>query len=334
MHHRALEVLRWPWVTGLISGLTERGTGGGGLGREVFGIRFRNPVGLAAGFDKDGRALMAWQHLGFGHAEIGTITPRSQSGNDAPRLFRLPSHHALINRLGFPNLGAEAAARHFAQLRLAGAWPRIPIGINIGKQKETPLEEAARDYAICARRLRPFADYFAINVSSPNTPGLRTLLQADFLGPILDAVCAAAREGDGPARPQGIPVLVKVSPDMENDELAAVTRVCLERGAAGIIATNTTVSRPPGFDVREQGGLSGHPLRARSTEVIRFIHRETQGRLPIIGVGGITTATDAHEKLDAGAALVQLYTGFIYEGPLTVRRICEGLMRIAVARPS
>jgi dihydroorotate dehydrogenase len=274
---------------------------GAGEPRTVFGVRFPNPVGLAAGMDKDGRAIKAWPALGFGFVEVGTVTRHAQPGNPRPRLFRLPDERAIVNRMGFNNVGAEALA---ARLRALGP-PRVPLGISIGKSRVTPVEDAVEDYLASFRLLRPYADYVAINVSSPNTPGLRTLQDRAALNTLL----AALREA-GPAR-----LLVKIAPDLTEHAVAELLEVCLTHGVDGIIATNTTVEHHAG----EKGGLSGAPLAARALEVVTFVAGHTE--LPVIGVGGILTADDALRMFDAGASLVQLYTGLIYQGPGLVRDI-------------
>jgi dihydroorotate dehydrogenase len=284
----------------------------------VFGIRFPNPVGLAAGLDKDGRALPAWPALGFGFVEVGTVTRHAQPGNPRPRLFRLRESEAIINRMGFNNAGAHALA---TTLHRVGRLP-VPLGISLGKSKITPLDEAVDDYLVSLRALYRFGDYFAVNVSSPNTPGLRSLQGRDQLAALVSALVSEARAmaGAEPAKP----ILVKVAPDLTDPALAEVLDVCLEHGVAGVIATNTTLSReglPPGPRNDEAGGLSGRPLASRAREVVSFIHRQTGGRLPVVGVGGILDPAGALRLLDAGASLVQLYTGFIYRGPELVRQI-------------
>jgi dihydroorotate dehydrogenase len=294
-----------------------------GLEQELWGLRFPNPVGLAGGFDKSAHAPHAWASLGFGFAELGTITALAQPGNPPPRIFRLPEDEALINRLGFNNDGAAAVAE-----RLGRDWtpPTIPLGFNLGKSRATPLEEATADYARSLRALFPFADYIAVNVSSPNTPGLRDLQAEDHLARLLDELVRVNREC---ARDHGRPprpLLVKIAPDLGDEGIAAAVRVAIDGGAAGLIATNTTIGRQGlRAPVDEAGGLSGRPLRARSTQVVRIAHQAAAGRLPIIGVGGIFSADDAWEKLRAGASLVQIYTGLIYEGPLLARHIVHGL---------
>lgn len=294
--------------------------------REVFGLRFPNPVGLAAGFDKNAVAVPALAALGFGFIEIGTVTLHAQPGNPRPRLFRLPEDHALINRMGFNNEGAEAVAARLAQLPPLA----VPLGISLGKSKVTPLEDAAADYLGSLDLLYPFGDYFAVNVSSPNTPGLRALQERERLDALLAALIARLRERaaeEGRAVPKSL--LVKVAPDLEDAALDEVVAVALERGASGLIAVNTTLSRE-GLHASEAlrmqaGGLSGRPLLARALEVVAHLHAAAGDRLPIIGCGGIFTAEDAHRMLDAGAALIQLYTGFIYEGPLVARHIVRAL---------
>ena len=287
-----------------------------GLEREVFGLKFPNPVGLAAGFDKNALVLPAWEGLGFGFAEVGTITAKAQPGNPMPRLFRVPEIGGLINRMGFNNDGADAVAARLAKLRGTPRWPRIPVGINLGKSKITPIEEATDDYLYSFSRLRDLGDYFVLNVSSPNTPGLRSLQDR----PALDRLFATIQSANAGAKP----MLVKIAPDLTWEAIDDVLALVEAHRLAGIVATNTTVDQTPVPGHRRQtGGLSGIPVRARSTEIIRHIASRT--KLPVIGVGGIFSVDDALEKFDAGSALVQLYTGFIYEGPALVARICTGL---------
>ncbi len=279
--------------------------------RTVFGVRFPNPVGLAAGLDKDGRALPAWPALGFGFIEVGTVTRHAQPGNPTPRLFRLPASGAVVNRMGFNNAGAAALAVRLAAL---GPLP-VPLGVSLGKSKVTPLDEAVEDYVFSLRAVRPYADYLAVNVSSPNTPGLRALQDR----PALAGLLAALRAEAGPT-----PVLVKVAPDLTDHALGEVLEVCAEHGVAGVIATNTTVSREGVAPVEaalagEAGGLSGRPLAERAREVVTFVAKRSE--LPVIGVGGILVPDDALRLFDAGASLVQLFTGLVYAGPALVRRI-------------
>ena len=287
-------------------------------GREVdcFGLTFPNAVGLAAGMDKNAVALPAWPLMGFGFVEIGTVTARAQPGNAKPRVFRLPRQRALINRLGFNNEGAAAVAERLARWKASGRWPRVPVGINLGKSRATPLEHAADDYAESFRLLRGHGDYFAVNVSSPNTPGLRELQAADHLRGILRAL---RKEN-----PSGRPILVKIAPDLAGEDIDGIVSAGEEEGAAGWIATNTTIdhsSVPAGCD--EEGGLSGDPLRERATRVVRRV--AARAARPVIGVGGVSDAGSAREKLSAGAALVQLYTGLVYGGPALPRQIARGL---------
>ena len=280
---------------------------------DVFGVRFANPVGLAAGMDKNGVALPAWPALGFGFVEVGTVTAHPQPGNDRPRLFRLRDSEAIINRMGFNNAGAAALAQRLKTLGPLG----VPLGISLGKSKVTPLEEAVDDYLTSYQLLRPYADYIAVNVSSPNTPGLRTLQDKSALAALLGALA-------GPT-----PVLVKIAPDLTDSAISELLEVCLSSGAAGLIATNTTLGRD-GLAAADQpraaeaGGLSGRPLTERARKVVHFVHAETGGALPIIGVGGIVDPDNAARLFDAGAALVQLYTGFIYRGPALVKAVARG----------
>ncbi len=280
--------------------------------KRLFGVNFPNPVGLAAGFDKNGVALPAWEALGFGFIEIGTVTSKPQPGNPRPRIFRYAAEHALINRLGFNNDGADVIANRLRRLRESGRWPQVPVGINIGKSKATPLDEAPADYLHSFRRLRNFADYVVLNVSSPNTPGLRKLQEPESLSILLRAIRGENRT----ARP----LVVKISPDVSSAQLEEIISICEENQIAGIIATNTTLdhsSLPSERD--ETGGLSGAPLRAKSTELVRTI--AARSTIPVIGSGGIFDAESAREKMEAGAQLLQIYTGFIYRGPALLREI-------------
>ena len=292
------------------------------LARTVFGVTFPNPVGLAAGFDKDAVALPAWEALGFGFIEAGTITARAQPGNPKPRIFRVPEYTALINRLGFNNDGADAVAARLQRLKDSSAWPRIPVGINIGKSKVTPVEEATADYLLSFQRLQNFGDYFVLNVSSPNTPGLRALQDRAPLDQLLSHIQSRNTTAK--------PVLVKIAPDLEWTAIEEILALAQEHAVAGLIATNTTIDQGAlPAQLRRQGGLSGAPLRERSTEIVRFIAERSA--IPIIAVGGIMSADDALEKFDAGASLVQLYTGFVYEGPRLIRQICNALLARADA---
>ena len=297
----------------------------------VFGLQFPNPVGLAAGMDKHAEALPAWRSLGFGFSELGAVTWHAQPGNPAPRVFRAIPDAAVVNRMGFNNPGAEAVAQNLARWRTSGRWPDHPVGMNLGKSKITPLNEAARDYANSFRLLRPYVDFFVVNVSSPNTPHLRRLQDKSALDEILAAlqeVESRAAVGEPCAAK---PILVKVAPDLSFDALDEILELTGPRRVAGIVATNTTLARPQRDDpalqrvYAETGGLSGAPLRARSTEVIRHLFRQTRGAVPIIGVGGIFNAADAWEKITAGASLVQVYTGMVFEGPGIAKGIVAGL---------
>jgi dihydroorotate dehydrogenase len=292
----------------------------------VFGLEFSNPVGLAAGFDKNARILPMWRALGFGFAELGTITPRPQAGNPQPRLFRLPDDHAIINRMGFNNDGAEAIRTRLLDFLNSGLWPSMPIGINLGKQKETPLEKAPEDYAALLDSFLDLGDYFVVNVSSPNTPGLRELQEKSKLDELLGMVQSRVRSR---CLPHVRPVLMKVAPDLEYSQLDDVIELCLKHGLAGIIATNTTLSREGiKTQIEEAGGLSGKPLQKRATDFVRYIHGKVDGKLKIVGAGGIFSADDAYEKIKAGASLVQVYTGFVYEGPAMARNINRGLLKL------
>jgi len=295
-----------------------------GLEQTLFGVHFPNPVGLAAGFDKCAKLPHVWHHFGFGFAELGTITALPQAGNPKPRLFRLPGDAALINRLGFNNDGAEAAA---ARLRAAldNRPAPIPLGLNIGKSAATAIENAADDYRRSYALLATLADYVAINVSSPNTAGLRDLQNAGALTGIITAL----RDVELPNGHPHPPLLVKLAPDLDDAQLAATAEAALGAGVDGLIATNTTISRAAiaadAPHASEKGGLSGRPLARRSTEVVRRLRAITAGAVPIIGVGGIFDADDAFEKIRAGANLVQMYTGFVYGGPTAPRSVADGL---------
>lgn len=308
---------------------------------EVAGLRFPNPVGLGAGMDKLAAAVPAWAALGFGFSELGGVTWHAQPGNPPPRVFRAIADEAIVNRMGFNNPGAEALAQTLADWRKQGRWPRHPVGINLGKSKITPLDQAAEDYANSFRVLQAHADFFVVNVSSPNTPNLRQLQDKSALDEILAALNQVqqveAKTQSPESRPtlhaSRRPIFVKVAPDLSFEALDEILELAGPRHIAGIVATNTTITRPATSEpavqraYHETGGLSGKPLRARSTEVVRHLHRQTRGQLPIIGVGGIFTATDAWEKISAGASLVQVYTGLVYEGPGIARSIVCGLQQ-------
>lgn len=297
------------------------------LERNVFGLKFKNPVGLAAGFDKNGDTIAEMANLGFGFIEVGTVTPLPQPGNDKPRMFRLPPDGALINRMGFNNLGVDVLASRIATYRKTAEAAKNPviIGGNIGKNKVTPNKDAVKDYIKCFDRLFDVVDYFVVNVSSPNTPGLRALQEKEPLMNILNTL-QQRNSKNGISRP----ILLKIAPDLTDEQLNDIVEIVQETKIAGVIATNTTISREGLASderlVNEMGGLSGKPLTQRSTEVIRYLSQKSGGSFPIIGVGGIHSEEDAVEKLEAGAALVQLYTGFIYEGPGLIGRINKRLL--------
>jgi dihydroorotate dehydrogenase len=292
---------------------------------QVFGLRFPNPVGLAAGMDKWAQAVPAWRALGFGFNELGGVTWHAQPGNPAPRLFRAVADEAVVNSMGFNNPGAAAFAEALTRWKQQGRWPRHPVGVNLGKSKVTPLESAAEDYANTFRLLRPNMDFCVVNVSSPNTPNLRLLQDKSAL----DEILAALQQHNTGA--VATPILVKVAPDLSFQALDEILELAGPRHLAGIVATNTTITRPETGDARlrhiyaQPGGLSGRPLRQRSTEVIRHLYRQSRGAWPIIGVGGIFDAADAWEKITAGASLVQIYTSLIYRGPGVVKQIVTGL---------
>jgi dihydroorotate dehydrogenase len=320
IHHTVVRGLR----IGKPLGITRIGAIKSGEVAKVnaFGLEFDGPFGLAAGFDKNAVAIRALGDLGFSHVEIGTVTALAQPGNEKPRLFRLPADRALINRMGFNNDGAEAVADRLGELR-ARYGSNLPIiGVNIGKSKVTPVEAAADDYRTSARLLAPFADYMAVNVSSPNTPGLRSLQDVVALRPILQAVIEESL---------GLPVLVKIAPDLADEDIIAVAELALELGLAGVIATNTTISRDglktdaAKVAAMGAGGLSGAPLKKRSLEVLDLLAAHIAGRIAIVSVGGIETAEEARERIAHGATLVQGYSGFIYEGPLWARRVNRGV---------
>lgn len=296
------------------------------LERTVAGLKFANPVGLAAGFDKDGKFYKEMTSLGFGFIEIGTVTPLPQAGNEKPRLFRLPEDEALINRMGFNNDGVEAMVH---RLELRGKPEGVILGGNIGKNKVTPNEEAVNDYLICFDKLHDYVDYFVVNVSSPNTPGLRELQEK---GPLLKILSALKAANDKKTIQR--PIFLKIAPDLNNAQLDDIIDIVQTSGIAGVIATNTTIDRS-GLHTSEQevqkigaGGLSGKPVQARSTEVIRYLHDKSAAAFPIIGVGGIDSPQSAQEKLDAGASLIQVYSGMIYQGPSLIKDIKKYLVKV------
>jgi dihydroorotate dehydrogenase len=316
VHETAIATLetlsRFPWLLNVVPRFRDQK-----LSRELFGLHFPNPIGLAAGFDKNGRAIPAWEALGFGFIEIGTITAQGQVGNPRPRIFRIPEMEALINRLGFNNEGVEKIAVRLKELQLSSNWPKIPVGINIGKSKVVPIEEAASDYLRSFQRLQGLGDYFVLNVSSPNTPGLRRLQEKAAIGELFNAI---------QQQNQGKPLLVKIAPDLTHEQLDHILALAMEYQLSGIIATNTTTDQQAiPEERRQEGGLSGKPLRSRSLEILRRIKKHSS--LPVISVGGIMNADDAKERFDAGAELVQIYTGFVYRGPRLVREIARSMVK-------
>lgn len=290
----------------------------------LFGLKFENPVGLAAGFDKNAAYIDPLSDCGFGFIEIGTITPKPQPGNDKPRLFRLKADNAILNRMGFNNDGVEAAISKLQNR----SNKKLIIGGNIGKNKWTPNEEATQDYVICFEALFAYVDYFVVNVSSPNTPNLRALQEK---GPLLELLSTLQQLNE--AKAQQKPILLKIAPDLTDTQLDEVIEIVFETKIAGLIASNTTISREglrtpkEAVDALGAGGISGKPLTKRSTEVVRYIHQKSEGKIPIIAVGGIHSAQDALDKIAAGASLVQLYTGFIYEGPKLIKEINQALLK-------
>lgn len=353
IHNRTVSALGVCARQPLISEAVRSFLGAPPLPVELFGLRFPNPIGLAAGMDKHAAALPAWVALGFGFCELGGVTLHAQPGNPAPRMFRVVADEALINRMGFNNPGAEVLAQTLARWRASGRWPSHPVGINLGKSKITPLDGAAQDYVGSFKLLRDSADFFVVNVSSPNTPNLRQLQDKSALDEILaalqeanqsaaDANPAPPNETPAPLRPassssdllshaRSKPILIKIAPDLSFTAIDEILSLAEPRQLAGVVATNTTLARPETTDeaaVRnysEAGGLSGRPLRQRATECIRHVYRQTKGRLPVIGVGGIFDARDAWEKITAGATLLQVYSGLVYEGPGIARAIVTGL---------
>lgn len=324
-HHLALGLLRWAgsWrmARALLRALyaidDER------LGVRAFGVEFKNPIGLAAGYDKNGIAVRGLAALGFGHVEVGTVTLAPQPGNPRPRVWRVPERGALINRMGFPNQGVAALLAQSREWQMA-RQEGLRVGVNIGKGNETPLEDAADEYATLLRQVYTIADYVVLNVSSPNTSGLCALQREPLLRELLQHVATARA-----MLPRRVPLLIKIAPDLTDAEIDALVDLARRYGLDGVVATNTTVARegvPTAYHARA-GGLSGAPLRRRSTEIIRRIAQRTHGQWPIIGVGGIDSPASALEKLEAGATLVQLYTGFVYRGPALTRQIQQALLQ-------
>lgn len=324
MHHAAIRMAQmagYPplnWLTKILYGApTVRPV-------DLFGLKFPNRIGLAAGFDKDGTAWRGLANLGFGHIEIGTVTRRPQPGNPKPRIFRLPEYDAIINRMGFPGVGADAVLNSLPNPETKRTFV---LGVNIGKNKDTPLENAANDYTQLIQKFAGVADYLAVNISSPNTVGLRELQGRTYLNELIREIMSI-RNQEEVRWNRKLPLLVKLAPDLSDSELDEALTILLDHRVDGVIATNTTIDRQlilHSPKARETGGLSGQPLRARSTEFIKTIVRRTDERLPVIGVGGIDSVESAQEKLDAGAKLIQIYTGLIYQGPGLVRQLIAGL---------
>jgi dihydroorotate dehydrogenase len=329
-HHIALTALTLLQKLGAVAAPS---LGDPRLSQGLWGLRFPNPVGLAAGYDKNALAPLAWPALGFGFAELGTITAMAQPGTPNALIFRLELDQGLINRLGFNNDGAAAVANRLTQTLPPGRPHPIPLGFNIGKSKATPLEEAVADYVESCERLFPFADYLVVNVSSPNTPDLRKLQEAERLQQLLEALLTTNRRLAAQQRISLKPILVKIAPDLSDEEVVTIAQVAQTTGAAGLIATNTTITRPTTLrtPIQQEGGLSGKPLAHRALTVLRLLFRTVEGKLPLIGVGGIFSAEDAYARIRAGASLVQIYTGLIYEGPFLPRRLVRGL-RTLLAR--
>ncbi|MBI1842480.1 MAG: quinone-dependent dihydroorotate dehydrogenase [Verrucomicrobia bacterium] len=345
IHNQTLAALGWMSRSPVWSDLVASFCASPELPLTLWDLRFPNPVGLAAGMDKQAAAAPLWPAFGFGFSELGGVTRHPQPGNPAPRMFRAIADEALVNRMGFNNPGADAMAATLTHWKQAGRWPAHPVGINLGKSKITPIEEAASDYSYSFRSLWNLGDFFVVNVSSPNTPNLRQLQDKDALREILETLRsdneerARATTGAstaGTKNPPLKPILVKVAPDLSFEALDDILELVSPCGLAGIVATNTTLARPDGDDpalrkiYAETGGLSGRPLRDRSTDVIRHLYSASKGRVPIVGVGGIFSAEDAWEKITAGASLVQVYSGLVYEGPGVARSIVQGLRQKVV----
>ncbi len=314
-HHLTLSILSWSWVTRLLlrfqPDLKTKAV-------EVFGLNFPNYLGLAAGLDKNGECIDTWFALGFGFVEVGTVTPKPQVGNPRPRLFRLIAAKGFINRMGFNNRGVDQLVENLKQRRLPGL-----IGVNIGKNKDTPLEQALDDYRVCFAKVYPYADYVVINISSPNTPGLRELQSTQYLNELLSGLKKQQQELQQNYL-RRVPLLVKIAPDLSDAELSSLADTLLNNQIDGVIATNTTIDRSLVMQeahAQESGGLSGKPLLEKSNQIIAKLHQQCGDRLPIVGVGGVFSAKDAQEKLAAGASLIQTYSGFIYEGPALLRKI-------------
>ncbi len=328
-HHLSMKALKLACSMKLARKIIHAAFAARNIPVQVLGLHFKNPVGLAAGFDKNARYLRELEALGFGHVEIGTVTPKSQDGNEKPRLFRLPADKALINRMGFNNEGVEVVADRLKKWRssqpstINHPFSTLIIGGNIGKNKSTPNEDAWKDYLICFNQLHPYVDYFVVNVSSPNTPGLRELQEKDALRKILTSMQDQNKNVDLPK-----PILLKIAPDLTTEQIDDVIELALEINLDGLVISNTTLERSnlgalskKAADAAGAGGLSGMPVKKRSTEILKYVHDKTAGKIPLIASGGIFTAADAKEKLHAGASLLQVWTGFIYEGPGIAKKL-------------
>ena len=330
-HNRLISTLSVTSRSRLLMSLTGNLYGSPDLPVNLFGLQFPNPLGIAAGLDKNGAAIPAWQALGFGFSEIGGVTLHDQLGNPKPRMFRATAEKALVNRMGFNNIGAELVHDKLQTWKDRGLWPGTPVGVNLGKSKVTPLDEAPNDYAGSMKILWNHADFFVINVSSPNTQGLRDLQEQKHLDSILKECQKTNTECSKKDGIEPKPLLVKIAPELDDQQIESILDLIPKHNLQGIIATNTTTERPDTTNSKckmvynQEGGLSGIPLKATSTEVIRKIYRMTDGKIPIIGVGGIFNDEDAWEKITAGASLIQLYTGLVFEGPGIARSIITGL---------
>ena len=332
-HNRLISTLSVTSRSRLLMSLAGNLYGSPNLPVNLFGLQFPNPLGIAAGLDKNGEAIPAWQAIGFGFSEIGGVTLHDQLGNPKPRMFRATAERALVNRMGFNNLGSEIVHDKLENWKKRGLWPGTPVGVNLGKSKITPLDEAPDDYAGSMRILWEHADFFVVNVSSPNTQGLRELQEQNHLDSILKRCQETNGECSKKSETGPKPLLVKIAPELDDDQLESILDLLPKHNLQGIIATNTTTERPSTNNSKckmiynQEGGLSGVPLKATSTEVIRRIYRMTDGKIPIIGVGGIFNDEDAWEKITAGASLIQLYTGLVFEGPGIARSIINGLSK-------
>ena len=332
-HGRIISMLERTSRSRLLTSLLGNLYGSPELPTENFSLEFSNPLGIAAGMDKNGEAVPAWQSIGYGFSEIGGVTLHDQPGNPKPRMFRVTSEKALVNRMGFNNIGAHALQDKLKDWKDRGLWPDSPVGINLGKSKITKLEDAPEDYSGSLEILWKHADFFVINVSSPNTLGLRELQQSEHLNSILSKCQKVNKEQSKKEGKDLRPILVKIAPELDDKYLGEIIKLIKKHKISGIVATNTTIERPETDNKKckkiygEEGGLSGLPLKDRSTEMIRKIYNITGGKVPIVGVGGIFTADDAWEKITAGASLIQLYTGLVFEGPAIAKNIVKGLKK-------